>query len=302
MFRYVLTLLLIPCFLHVFASNPDTIPRTDIKVDSNEIKPLKVLSWNIYLLPVYIFETQVKYKRAHGIADELQKLDYDIIVFQEAFHITARTVIAHHLHDRYPYQYGPGNNKTSVIANSGVWIISSIPLSNPHEIRYKSRRGTDAFARKGALLMDGIWQGQPFQIIVTHLQSDANHDIRQKQFRQLHDELLVPYGKEGVPQFICGDMNTCYKNCEEYDEMLNILEADNKAYLNDNTGTNSEGEVIDYILLRDNGFGGINIMRNILTITHAWSAAHSNLSDHRAVEATIFFKSKKIKTSLLKRD
>jgi endonuclease/exonuclease/phosphatase family metal-dependent hydrolase len=285
----LLLLLLTLSFSSILAFNTKIVRHKDSTTDSTEVKPLKILSWNIYLLPAYIFETQTKYRRARGIAAELLNMDYDIIVFQEAFHYTARMVIARLLHDRYPYQYGPSNNKTSIKGSSGVWIISSIPLTNRHEIKYKTCKGTDALARKGAMLLEGCWYGITFQIVGTHLQSAGGNELRHNQMQQLHDELLIKFQKEGVPQFICGDMNTCYGDCEEYGNMLKILEADNDPYPEITGGTSTGGEVIDYILVRQNHYSRFNVKRNIKSISHPWSAKNHALSDHKAVEATILF-------------
>lgn len=224
------------------------------------------------------------------MAAEILKLDYDIIVFQEAFHYTARATLARLLHECFPFQYGPTNNKISILGNSGVWIVSRIPLYNRHEIKYRNCKGTDALARKGAMLLEGNWQGIKFQIVGTHLQAAGSHELRRMQMQQLHDELLEPWQKEGVPQFICGDMNTCFHHCEEYAEMLQILDAQNDAFPEGNIGTNSEGEVIDYILLRENGIHDLNIIRDIRKISYHWSKKRLDLSDHQAIEATISFR------------
>ncbi len=261
------------------------ITRTDTVT-----RPLKILSWNIKLLPAYLFETQNKYRRVRGMAAELLKLAPDIIVFQEAFHYTARTTLSKLLMEHYPYQIGPSNNQLSILGNSGIWIVSTIPLTNRHEIRYKTRKGTDALARKGAMLLEGNWQGITFQIIGTHLQAAGPQSLRRAQMIQLHDELLIPLQREGVPQFICGDMNTCYHLCDEYSEMLHILDASNEAFPDGNTGTTPEGTIIDYILLRNNGLSGISISRNIHKLNHPWSLKKNALSDHHAAEATISFK------------
>lgn len=261
----------------------------DAKNDTAENRPLKILSWNIKLLPAYFFETQDKYRRVRGMAAEILSIAPDIIVFQEAFHFTARTTLSRLLHEKYPHQYGPSNNQLSVLGNSGVWIVSSIPLTNRHEIKYRTRKGTDALARKGAMLLEGIWHGVTFQIVGTHLQAAGPHELRRAQMIQLHDELLIPWQKEGVPQFICGDMNTCYHHCEEYSEMLMILDAKNEAYPEGNKGTSSDGDVIDYILIRENGLSGINISRDIRHLKHPWSSKKRELSDHLATEAIISF-------------
>ena len=77
-----------------------------------ENNKMKVLSWNIYMLP-YISLFNDNYDRANAIADELDNSEYHILVFQEAFSSKCRNLLAKRLRSSYPYQYGPANrNKT----------------------------------------------------------------------------------------------------------------------------------------------------------------------------------------------
>lgn len=292
MIRYLLLVFIISLSAKTFATDPDSTYRKDSSANKTEIEPLRILSWNIFMLPAYIFETEYKYKRALGIAEEIKKLNYHIIVFQEAFHNIARSTIAKALLELYPYQYGPGN-KSLIRFNSGIWIISKIPLYNSHEIRYTYFKGIDGFTSKGALLMDGCWDGQPFQVIGTHLQANSSYEIRKSQLEQLYANLLKPNEKQGIPQFICGDMNTCYKDCIEYEDMLKILDAENEANIDENEGTNINGSRIDYIFIRKNGFSDFDVNRNIHKLKHNCTKKSNFLSDHYAVGATIQFKYKK---------
>ena len=74
-----------------------------------EMKEIKILSWNIYMLPHLDFKNSNKL-RAEAIAKELSQGDYSIIVFQEAFDKNARNIIREVLHENFPFFYGPVNN------------------------------------------------------------------------------------------------------------------------------------------------------------------------------------------------
>jgi sphingomyelin phosphodiesterase len=63
---------------------------------------LKVLSWNIYMLPK-IVPLKGKLDRAHAIVEEIKKSDFDVIVFQEAFLKDARKIIREGLKEAYPF-------------------------------------------------------------------------------------------------------------------------------------------------------------------------------------------------------
>src|SRR4051794_1206855 len=70
---------------------------------------IKILSWNIYMLPGVFGSGNVL--RAEAIGTVLSSGNYDVIVFQEAFDQRARRVISRLLKETYPYQVGPANQK-----------------------------------------------------------------------------------------------------------------------------------------------------------------------------------------------
>jgi len=157
------------------------------KSNNNE---LKILTWNIYMLP-YCSLVHGNCKRARMIAGQLSGSDYDIIVFQEAFNMRARGILKRRLRKSFPNMYGPANMPLfSFRFNSGVWIVSKIPLVKIEEIEYEHRFGIDAMARKGAVMFEGNWNGQTFQLVGTHLQSDSPDSIRHGQCREMTNKLL----------------------------------------------------------------------------------------------------------------
>ena len=262
-------------------------------IDTTE---LKVLSWNIYMLPPLIFFNG-KRKRANAIGRLLAESDYDVIVFQEAFHHGARRKIKRWLKETYPYQFGPANiHYVSLRASSGVWILSKVPIKKVETICFKERWGLDnRMARKGALMIEGEKNGQPFQIIGTHLNAGGPPEVRLSQVRAIRDELILPYKKENVPQIICGDFNID-KTTNTYDEMMKILAAEDgnlegtikvtHGPSNDMSG-GSYGGIIDYIFYKNNGKETISTTRKVPKIQYQWHEKHKDLADHNPVEMRI---------------
>lgn len=65
-------------------------------------KKIKILSWNIYMLPGFLGHG--KKPRAEAIGQILASSDYDVIVFQEAFDGKARKIISRLLQPAFPFQ------------------------------------------------------------------------------------------------------------------------------------------------------------------------------------------------------
>jgi len=295
-----------------------TQPTFEVKgqtpVDINKTNPttnsLKILSWNIYMLP-YISLFNRNADRAEVIADKLEYSDYQIIVFQEAFSSKCRDILAKRLAKKYPFQYGPVNKSLLPFrTNSGLWVVSKIPLTQLGKIKFSISRGYDIIARKGAVLFQGNYQGSLFQLLTTHLQADNSNQIRAKQCNEIKDHLLNQYFNPNIPQLICGDFNIDMNDRLNYQLMLHTLGANNGEISGDvkftydekdNTlARNSSGKkcVIDYILVRNEQWIG-HIERKIQTFYAKIGRRSSNLSDHYAMEANINFNVAPLNSALL---
>jgi endonuclease/exonuclease/phosphatase family metal-dependent hydrolase len=239
---------------------------------------LKILTWNIWMMPSWTFQSPRNKKRARAIAAELLKLDFDILCLEKAFSRGARKVLAHALASRYPYRYGPANSRCSLKSNSGVWVLSRFPLSDYHEIRFRDCAGIECFSRKGALLLTGAFEGHRFQLLATHLTGESGprstpqrQKIRDRQMAQIQHELIEPHADPKAPLFLCGDFVTPRrdpadpsKESEGYRTMLRIFAARNgpedRITFDDNRSRNDLAESnsgrtdeLDYILVRPNG-------------------------------------------------
>jgi endonuclease/exonuclease/phosphatase family metal-dependent hydrolase len=232
----------------------------------------------------------------------LKDSDYDVIVFQEAFQRKARKRIFRQLHEQYPYQSGPANQKLiSYKTNSGLWIFSKHPIVSSHSIIFKNKSGIDAFSRKGALIAEVMVNGNAIQIAGTHLQNSGHPWIRQSQCVEFYNRLLKPFYRENVPQIVCGDFNINRKKEEEYNFMLQTLRATDGELAgtlqysydrlqNDlHVEAGESRDLIDYILLRDPSNQFASTSREIKAIRKSWDRIHTDLSDHFALEAELKF-------------
>jgi endonuclease/exonuclease/phosphatase family metal-dependent hydrolase len=263
-------------------------------------RELKILTWNIYMLP-FCSEIHQNCKRAASIAEKIAGYNNDIIVFEEAFDYRARKILRSQLKLEYPFMYGPANDsKFSFKTNSGIWILSKIPLRQLEQIEFRNRFGIDAFARKGAVLLEGEWQGQTFQLLGTHLQANSPDSIRSGQCREIANKLLKKYAKLEIPQIVCGDFNIEFEDQVNYRNMLTLLEAENGSLQGDLQSSYDEIDnklaqkehgrksLIDYILVR-NAKAIRNIVRQVFVLKENKENIFSDLSDHYGIEAFVHF-------------
>ncbi|MCB9186580.1 MAG: endonuclease/exonuclease/phosphatase family protein [Flavobacteriales bacterium] len=245
-----------------------------------------------------------KQRRAKRIGDLLKDSDFDIVIFQEAFHGAARRKIARRMRDNFPYILGPANRRWySLKTNSGIWILSKIPLEQLAELDFEYCEGPDCWARKGALLAEGEYHGQKFQILGTHLEAGGDKHEKVGQYRELA-ELFNKHRKEGVPQLAAGDFNTQkFKDTTWYNQLVNILgmedgpilseqQYSSDSYINDikiQRGDKKKQGVIDFVFYGGNGIDA-KVNRYVRMPQWQWSKHRKDLSDHFAVEAQIQFK------------
>lgn len=258
---------------------------------------LRLLSWNIQMLPFPV-SPHGKAKRARAIADLLKKERYDIVVFQEAFKRRSRRILRRELRDVLPHQTDVLNRKIfSLKVSGGVMLMSKHPIDSVHEIRFTHRTGFDKYSRKGALLSEIRVKEKPIQVLGTHLQAFGTDSVLIAQYKQIRDELLIPRERPGVPQFVCGDMNT-RPTSARFPVMLQTLDASTGELHgtqqftmdrpnNDLTERNPNARILlDYVLVRPSA-QELQIRRQVRIFRKWWDKNHQDLSDHFALEAVV---------------
>jgi hypothetical protein len=237
---------------------------------------LKLITWNIWMMPAWTHTSPRNEARARAIGQELLACDYDILCLEKAFDGGARDVLSSVLGAKYPHRYGPVNESGSPFKiNGGVWVLSTRPLSGYREIQFDESTGIESFSRKGAMRLEGRAGDRPFYLVATHLQGesgptfDADHQkIRNAQIEQIARELVAPVSQSDPTYFFCGDFctprrveNSPYSETPDYQRMLQTLGATNgdedRVTLDDrlshnDLATDNKGRVaeLDYILLR----------------------------------------------------
>ncbi len=201
--------ILLSILLCSFFLKPAKAQSDKVAADSSK---LKIMTWNLYMRPRQVFHNG-QLKRAHAIVTQLKDKDYDLIVFQETFDRKARNIIWNGLKEKFPYQSGSPKKKRLFKLNTGVFMISKLPLEVVDKIFFSVCGGSDCFAVKGAVLIDVVKNNHKVQIIGTHLQAaEGRHmtgqKIRQIQYEEIKNKLMIPHEEKGVPQFFVGDLNT----------------------------------------------------------------------------------------------
>lgn len=259
---------------------------------------LRVLSWNIHLLPPFAY-VNGKRKRAREIGRQLNALDYDIVIFQEAFHHGARRKLRKQM-DNYPYRVGPANARYITIrTNSGIYIVSRLPLEKLQAVKFRQKATPDdKMARKGALMVEGTKGSLTFQVTGTHLNAGGPIGVRHSQVEQIRDDLLVPHARSGVPQIIGGDMNM-RKFSDNYAFMLETFNAKDgplevspamRTTCYDKHGRLFRDDVIDFVFYKGNGLEPVHTIRRVPCFTGEWGRhGETWLSDHPPMEIELTF-------------
>lgn len=274
----------------------------------SEAQQIKILSWNVQLLPGILKPQLKKELRAEVIAQKLKQLNqYDVILLQEAFHQQAAYRIKEILKKDYPYQFGPTNSQGLPLkTNSGLLILSRWPAELLEEIEFThSATVDDRFARKGSALIQVEINHQIIQIATTHLNADGPSWIHISQLENISD-MLNKHLLTQVPQVLLGDFN--YEpNSSNYRLGLKILSMqdgplegnkqfsvdylENDYYRYFNKGT--KRALIDFAFLRDDFFQLQKVKRSIVDMTSpGWNPDAKQLeqlSDHFPIEITLQF-------------
>lgn len=282
---------------------------------------LKVLSWNTFLLPPLklplvgsVMNNTQQEDRAQQMGKQLTEQDHDILFFQETFHKKSRNILEEELKSKFPHHAYPEKKKFGTLTGSGLAIYSRHPMQMLEEIVFEHTKGTDKLARKGAMLVEiTLPSGKKVQFVNTHLQAWNNPGavkVRQQQLQEIKD-LMARHKKDGVAQFLVGDLNVNGNLPTEFNEAIRILSMEPAKLQGElqitngfdtvcykNPGGEPEGEWLDHLFSERDGASvksQVKIYNGTLKYkdpeTKKKSLCEScPLSDHYAVEHAISLK------------
>ena len=266
-----------------------TIPEEPNQTNISITNQLKILSWNIKMLPAPYGWFFNRNERAENIIQLLRASDpYDIIFFQEAFSGSIRSKIYAGLHNIYPHEVAPEDQTKFYKINSGLWVISRLPIALENQISFTKFRKWDKLASKGAKLFSIIKDEQKFYLINTHMQSDYEidySDIRKSQYTEINNKLILPNKESLIPLILCGDLNI--PNSNKLKSTLKKLQLINGPLFSKlkHTIVGSSKEIMDYILVKADHFKFKSIERRIIDFSTKLKEENNNLSDHYPIEA-----------------
>jgi len=293
---------LFSAFLCFFSLNT-VFAQSSLPVATDE--NLSILTWNLYMRPRIAFHNG-QLKRANAIVEQLKDQNYDVIVFQEAFDKKTRNRIWQGLQEKFPYQSGDPKSKHFYKVNTGIFIISKFPLNVIDDIYFSECGGSDCYSSKGAVLVNVTKNNHKVQIIGTHLQAAegkklTGQQIRQIQYEEIKNKLMIPHAEAGIPQFFVGDLNTKKEDSVAYEKLLAEMDVEDGEITGDYKFSSGGGKndlrdptdkphLIDYILCRNNGCKVNFTQRCVKVFQQVWSKDNKDLSDHYAVLAEIALK------------
>ncbi len=272
---------------------------------SARAQEIKILSWNIFMIPPIIFKS-CQQERATFISNYINIQNPDVVVLEEAFIKSINQILVDSLKSQLPYSTKP-TKRGLLKLNSGILILSKYPIENQYNFIFKKRKGSDRFAKKGAVLAQINIKNKPVQIVGVHAQSLKKYEqTRFKQFNQFKQDFLDKHQQANIPQLICGDLNVNYYDTIAYKNMLHVLNTvpcvfDGLSYSwngihNDLAFKFSEHtlETLDYILLNQQHRNLVTLQP--ITILEANSDTcfckfrYTSFSDHYPIISTIQIK------------
>jgi endonuclease/exonuclease/phosphatase family metal-dependent hydrolase len=264
---------------------------------------LKILTWNIQMLPTFGFLSEDLQKkqavRAPWIIEYLNQQDFDIVALEEVIDRKITEELKEGLKSHYPHIVAPPSKSGISGTSGGILIASRIPLTYVSHIVYKNVAGVDRLAEKGCLMAAGERDGVRFQIAATHLQAGHN-EMKEKQIPEIWEGILKPNLQEGVPQFLVGDMNVASDVDDERPRWRMLLATthmhefptdDPRPWSVDNENSwsrpSKQGERIDHVLLNPSGTGTKIQRQTIQRVWKEYEGRRMDYADHYGVIAEV---------------
>jgi endonuclease/exonuclease/phosphatase family metal-dependent hydrolase len=247
---------------------------------------LKLVTYNIWGLPSWM--TGARHGRYPQIARELERLDPDIILLQEAWTADARKSAPADGH----WAIARAAGQHTFFQQCGLVTLSRFPIVGGEFYPFSHAAFPDRFVHKGVLKVSvQLPNGRVLNIWNVHLQDGGSFDLRQSQIRELVSH--VEAAQDGqIADLVGGDFN-CPPDCPLYRELAKEFGPD----LQELTGAPpfitwdgmskkpGTGQTLDHIFVHPR-----TVLQELRPQTHvafAASTLEQRLSDHFGIEATM---------------
>ena len=308
-----------------------TLNKKPVFFTSNATNEITLATYNIIAFPDYVtvaldlnkLDERISYLINHA------DLDFDVIVFEEAWDRDVRNKIINGLKGKYPYNFDPiPANTHNLPLNSGLLVLSKHPISKKFFINYQDYQtltDADRLSNKGALFVSINKGNKKYNIIATHTQATNTKiaiKLRQEEFSLIRKHIIGNVNlsiSKSDPLILMGDLNTDYYDKIQFNKMSNTLNLSNdpientlyKApkYSNDSdlnlmiSASDKSKEMCDYIVPFRGFLEPNNIQRQITPIRalndkkmytspiklHLYNYGDIELSDHFLVQAKFIY-------------
>lgn len=263
---------------------------------------VKILQFNVYMLP-WPIKSSLQDVRTKAIPAQLEKSDYDLMFFEEAFMPSFRNEMIAKLGKTYPYNfYLSDSAKYSQVFGSGIFVMSRHPFKVIDKAIFASCSGADCFAAKGSFVLDvTLPSGQRLQFAPTHMDAQGEAS-RVSQIAQVK-QLLAKTRVRGVPQIFLGDLNINASK-PEMNESLRTLGMTatqlvgrfktTNARVNPCYATPTNAKWIDHVWV-ESEFASARSTLEVVPLEFENGGKICPSSDHHALEARLHFEDSELK-------
>jgi endonuclease/exonuclease/phosphatase family metal-dependent hydrolase len=247
---------------------------------------LKLVTYNIWGLPFWM--TGERTGRYQQIAHELERLDPDFILLQEAWTAKARKSAP----DNGRWAIGRAAGQHTFFQQNGLVTLSKCPIIGGEFYPFSRSAFPDRFVNKGVLKVTvQLAGGKVLNVWNVHLQEGSSPEIRRSQVRELVSR--VQAAEDGqIADLVGGDFN-CTPESPLCRELANSLGpsvqqlggADPFVTWDGLSAKPGAGRTIDYIFIRERA-----PCQEVQAGQHvAFTAASmkQRLSDHLGIEAVV---------------
>jgi len=257
---------------------------------------LSILTWNIQLLPAMAVLSngldKMQAERLPWIIEFLNNQDYDVLCLQEVFDPLLSPKLIEGLKAKYPHVVMPQFHPEGRLLSNGVLFMSRVPIKYVAHVTFTGLEDEEVVTSKGCCLIEGEKDDVRFQVAGTHYPT-GKQATKNQATRKIHEELLAPHRRAGVPQFFVGDLNTATDQ-PEFKALLKLMGLsdfpidDPRPFSADNQNYWREGKKnqhIDHILLNPNGTATTITRQTINRPRRKHNGKTIDLADHYGVAA-----------------
>jgi endonuclease/exonuclease/phosphatase family metal-dependent hydrolase len=247
---------------------------------------LKLVTYNIWGLPSWM--TGARPGRYPRIAGELERLDPDFVLLQEAWTDEARKSAP----AQGPWSIARAAGQHMFVQQSGLVTLSRFPIIGGRFYPFSRAAFPDCFVNKGVLKVTvRLSSGQVLNVWNVHLQDGGTPELMLSQIREL--ESHVQAAQDGqIADLVGGDFN-CTPESRSFRELVNGLGPSVQQLggtepfvtWDGMSGKHGAGETLDHIFIKKRA-----TFQNVKAIQRVAFAAESleqRLSDHFGIEAMV---------------